>query len=110
MLAHAFGHLLRARGVKPHAVDRKSSDVTDAGAMRVLFATVRPTLVLNCAAYTKVDLAEQEEAIAIGVNGMAVETLARLCREHNAALVHYSTDFVFDGAGRRPYRPDDPTN
>ena len=110
MLAHAFGHVLRERGAEPRLVDRKSADVTDAEAMRRLFDAARPTLVLNCAAYTKVDQAEQEEPLAIGVNGMAVETLAKLCRQHDAALVHYSTDFVFDGKGRRPYRPDDATN
>ena len=110
MLAHAFGRVLRARGVEPHLVDRNSGDVTDPAAMSRLFETVRPTLVINCAAYTKVDLAEQEEATAINVNGIAVGTLGELCRRYDAALVHYSTDFVFDGAGRRPYRPDDPTH
>jgi dTDP-4-dehydrorhamnose reductase len=110
MLAHAFAHVLRARGVEPRLVDRKAADVTDEGAMGRLFESSRPTLVLNCAAYTKVDLAEQEEAAADAVNGHAVGTLARLCRRHGALVVHFSTDFVFDGTGRRPYRPDDPTN
>jgi dTDP-4-dehydrorhamnose reductase len=64
-------------------------------------------MVINCAAYTNVDGAETEEALANEVNGIAVGNLARTCRQRGALLVHYSTDYVFNGKGTRPYRPGD---
>src|SRR5207248_604464 len=69
-----------------------------------------PTLVLNCGAYTKVDLCEQNEAVANSINGQAVGMLALLSKRHGFRLVHYSTDFVFDGFAQRPYCPEDSTN
>ncbi len=64
--------------------------------------------MLNCAAYTKVDLAEKETAAANAINGTGVGLLAKLCKEHGATLVHYSTDYVFDGSLSRPRKPGDP--
>jgi dTDP-4-dehydrorhamnose reductase len=108
MLAHAFRHLLAGRGLPFVAPPRAELDVTDAGSLGRAFAAHRPTLVLNCAAHTKVDLCEEQEALADAINGRAVGTLATLAGEYGAKLVHYSTDFVFDGAGTVPYRPADP--
>lgn len=110
MLAHALLRSLNRRGKTAIALSRAALDITDERALTEAFRTHRPTLVLNCAAHTKVDLCEQQEPLANAINGTAVGTLARLCREYGAALVHYSTDFVFDGRGTRPYRPDDPVN
>lgn len=66
---------------------------------------VRPgiTRVINCAAYTDVDGAETNEALAAAINGTGVGALARRCREVGAALIHFGTDYVFDGAASRPY-------
>jgi dTDP-4-dehydrorhamnose reductase len=108
MLGRALAASLRRRGVEPVALPRASFDIADESSVRAAFDRHRPTLVLNCAAHTKVDLCEDEPEKADAINGRAVGTLARACREHGAALVHYSTDFVFDGKSRRPYRPDDP--
>jgi dTDP-4-dehydrorhamnose reductase len=108
MLAAALRRALEQRGVKPHVFARTGCDVTDEGALRKLFDAVHPTLVLNCAAYTKVDLAENESELATRVNGIGAEILARVCHARGAKLVHYSTDYVFDGTLRRPLRPDDP--
>jgi dTDP-4-dehydrorhamnose reductase len=108
MLAHALVRALRARGKSAVAIDRAALDVTNAGAVRAAFDTHRPTLLLNCAAHTKVDLCEEQRELADAINGRAVGNLARAAREHGTTLVHYSTDFVFDGSGTRPYRPDDP--
>ena len=108
MLATALRQALERRGVKPHVVDRAACDVADEGAVDELFELRRPSLVLNCAAYTKVDLAEQEPDAANRVNGSGPGVLARACRACGAKLVHYSTDYVFDGTLRRPLRPDDP--
>lgn len=69
----------------------------------------RPALVLNAVAHTAVDRAEDEPAIAERVNAEAVGELAQACRRHDAKLVHYSTDYVFDGRLRRPIREDDAT-
>lgn len=74
-----------------------------------LLAEVRPALVVNAAAYTAVDRAEQEQDLAATINAEAVGELGRLASRAGIPVVHYSTDFVFDGAGDRPYREDDPT-
>jgi dTDP-4-dehydrorhamnose reductase len=66
-------------------------------------------VVINCAAYTDVDGAEVDESAATAVNGEGVGALAERCREVGALLVHYSTDYVFDGEGTAPYATDHPT-
>lgn len=68
-----------------------------------------PRLVINCAAYTNVDQAESEPDKADRINAAAVGTLARLCRDRGVTLVHYSTDYVFDGRAAAPYPVDAPT-
>lgn len=108
MLAHAFHQTLGSRGRSATLVGRAECDVADEGGVAALFERVRPTLVINCAAYTKVDLAEKEVEQADRANGVGPGVLARACRRHDAALVHFSTDYVFDGTIRRPLRPDDP--
>jgi dTDP-4-dehydrorhamnose reductase len=65
-------------------------------------------VIVNAAAYTAVDLAEREESLALAVNGEAPGVMARWAAARGALLVHYSTDYVFDGSGDRPWRPDDP--
>jgi dTDP-4-dehydrorhamnose reductase len=108
MLAHAFQEVLGSRGVDATFVGRAECDVADVQSVETTFERVKPTLLINCAAYTKVDLAEKEtEAARLG-NAVAPGVLADACRRHGAALVHFSTDYVFDGSLRRPRRPDDP--
>ena len=107
MLANALGRALGARAKSAVQIDRDVLDITDPDAVAAAFERYRPTLVLNCAAYTAVDKAEAEEESAAAVNGKAVGILASECRKHGAKLVHYSTDFVFDGKSDRPYRPGD---
>lgn len=108
MLAAALARTLRERGHAPVLLDRGGLDVTNAGAIGDTFARHVPTLVFNCAAYTKVDLAEQEPEIANRVNGEAAGRLAFEAMRCGAKFVHYSTDYVFDGTLRRPLRQDDP--
>ena len=108
MLATALRRTLEQRGVKAHVLDRAACDVTDERNVDDAFELRRPTLVLNCAAYTKVDLAEKETELANRVNGTGAKNLARGCAACGAKLVHFSTDYVFDGTLRRPLRPDDP--
>jgi dTDP-4-dehydrorhamnose reductase len=110
MLAKALALALAKRGVAPVLLDRAALDVSRADDVRRAFDQYRPTVVLNCAAHTKVDLCEEQEDLASAINGAGAEHLARSAKGHGASLVHYSTDFVFDGSATRPYRPDDPVN
>lgn len=82
-------------------------DITDAAAVRRNVAAA--DVVMNCAAYTQVDAAETDEARAHAVNAVGPGNLARACAEVGADLVHVSTDYVFNGAGRTPYEVDDAT-
>lgn len=97
------------RGEDIVAASRSELDVTDAAAVAALVERVRPTVIINCAAYTKVDDAETHEALANAINGSAVEHLAHAADRVDALLVHISTDFVFDGAKRTPYEINDAT-
>ena len=99
---------LRRRGAEVLAADRRRADISDTGAVAALAARFGAGTVYNCAAYTDVDGCESEPEAAMEVNGRAPARLAaalpRDCR-----LIHVSTDYVFDGAGRRPYREEDAT-
>jgi dTDP-4-dehydrorhamnose reductase len=93
------------------AADRSVCDLRDPAAVRAVIGRAlagRPGVVFNAAAYTDVDRAEAEGDLAYAVNAVAVEALASAAREAGAALVHYSTDFVFDGERERPYDEFDP--
>lgn len=84
-------------------------DFSEVGGLDKLVAEHSPDLVLNAVAHTAVDRAEDEPALAQRVNADAVRELADACRRQGARLVHYSTDYVFGGEGRRPWREDDDT-
>ena len=84
-------------------------DFEPPGALDALVREHRPQLVLNAVAHTAVDRAEDEPALAHRINAEAVAELAQACKRQGAKLVHYSTDYVFDGRLRRPIREDDPT-
>lgn len=91
------------------ALDRHGLDLTSADAIRERCREVKPGLILNAAAYTAVDKAESEPDLAMSINGTAPGILAEEANRVDAALIHYSTDYVFDGAVSRPYRETDPT-
>ncbi len=101
---------LAARGEPVIALSRRDLDVTDSRLVSAAVAEHAPDVIVNCAAYTKVDLAESEEAAANEINGSAVELIADAANEAGALLVQVSTDFVFDGAKREPYEVEDSTN
>lgn len=82
-------------------------DITDEAAIEAYFAAHAIDMVVNCAAYTAVDRAEDDEANARRINAMAPALLATACKRHGARLVHVSTDYVFDGDKNTPYREDD---
>jgi dTDP-4-dehydrorhamnose reductase len=87
-----------------HQVDLAAPD-----SIALLFDEVRPRVVVNAAAYTAVDQAETEVERATAVNGDAPGIIGELARLQGAAVVHYSTDYVFDGGANHPYREEDPT-
>ncbi len=89
------------------AGDRAEIDVTDGGAVAALVSRVRPDTVFNAAAWNRVDVAESEPGAAFAVNASGPYFLARVARDAGALLVHYSTDYVFDGTASRPYREED---
>lgn len=74
------------------------------------FKSMQPDIVINCAAYTAVDKAEQDTVVADAINHLAIATLASLCAESGAKLVHISTDYVFDGTSPIAYKEDDKPN
>jgi dTDP-4-dehydrorhamnose reductase len=92
------------------AFARNEVDITDPAAVRAAVAAARPDVIVNGAAANAVDAAEDDPIPALRVNAFAVETLAGAALRCGATLVHYSTDFVFDGATDRPYTEDDPPN
>ena len=85
-------------------------DVADESAVRAAFDELRPEAVINCAAYNNVDAAEDNPVETLNVNAFGVLSLARAAAAHSAALVHYSSDFVFDGTTSRPYTEEDLPN
>jgi dTDP-4-dehydrorhamnose reductase len=95
------------------ALDARSEalcgDLTRLEALAATVAQVRPDVIVNAAAYTAVDRAESEPERARTVNALAPGVLARAAARHGAWLVHYSTDYVFDGSGQQPWRESDPT-
>lgn len=80
------------------------------GLVRNFFKGYHPQYLINCAAYTAVDRAEQERDKAFQVNGEAVGVLAAICKEQDCRFIHISTDYVFDGTATVPYKEDSPTN
>lgn len=92
------------------ALGREELDLTATGAIRRTMRDVRPDIVVNAAAYTAVDRAEQEPDIALAINGTAPGLIAEEARRLGAFVVHYSTDYVFDGTKRTPYRETDTPN
>ncbi|WP_433436806.1 dTDP-4-dehydrorhamnose reductase [Nonomuraea sp. CA-141351] len=88
------------------ALGRAELDLRDRRAVRDFVSAYRPRAVINCAAWTAVDDAETHEAEALAVNGHAVRWLAEACHLAGARLVHVSTDYVFDGTAKKPYRED----
>lgn len=83
-------------------------DVTDLASLEGAFVALRPHLVVNAVAYTAVDRAEEEPELATAINATAVGVLGELAARHGAAVVHFSTDYVYSGQTDRPWREDDP--
>ena len=112
-LGFTLENALKALG-EVKALNRSEADFSNAFALRETLLPVikkfQPHVIVNAAAYTAVDKAQTEQTIALQVNAQSVGVLAELAQSVNAVLVHYSTDYVFDGAGDRPWLESDQTN
>jgi len=112
--AGQLGHELAARLHQPHfeltALTRHDLDFSELDALKPLIEHLKPHWIINAAAYTAVDKAEQEPQLAHKVNAHLPGLLAELARAQDAALVHYSSDYVFNGLAARPYLEKDPTD
>lgn len=99
--------VFREHGYEITAFSRSAVDVTSPERVEEVLAKLDPSVVLNAAAYNQVDLAEREPQAAYAANALAVRNLALACRQVDAQLVHFSTDYVFDGKAGRPYTEKD---
>lgn len=91
------------------ALDRSQMDLANLDQVRDVIRSIKPDLIINPAAYTAVDKAESEPELAMRINGEAPGVMAQEAKKLGAAMIHYSTDYVFDGTKTTPYTEDDPT-
>ncbi len=103
MLGQDMTALLTCSGEQVSTFTRHDLDITDTAAVAAAVQAAKPDVIVNCAAWTAVDDAEAHQDAALAVNGHAVEGMAVACAEAGVALVHLSTDYVFDGAASSPY-------
>jgi len=109
MLGQAVVAEARSRGWAALGLSHAQADVTDRERLLYWADAFRPEAVVNCAAFTRVDDCEKETERAFAVNGEAVAHAAAAAAKAGARLIHVSTDYVFDGEARQPYREDAPT-
>lgn len=93
-----------------HYFNSKELDITNTAQVNEMMSKITPDIVINAAAYTAVDKAEEDAEQAYFVNEKGVKNIAMACQVNNAKLIHVSTDFVFDGTKNTPYLPSDKTN
>lgn len=109
MLAHDLVHVLK-QGHEVIAPPEKDLDITKRGDILRNIKELKPDMVINCAAYTQVDKAEEEREKAFLINGIGVQNISLICSDRGIPLCHISTDYVFDGKKQAPYTPFDNTN
>lgn len=93
-----------------YACDKDTVDITDSSAVQNLLKEKKPDIVINCAAYTNVDDAESEEELCRSINVDGVKNIAAVCKQINCALVHISSDYIFDGEKTEGYAETDMPN
>lgn len=110
MLGQAVTREFQGRNHTVTALSHARLDITGLAAVKQALAEYTPEVIINCAAYTKVDQAETDYEAAVQVNALGVRNLALACKETGAVLVHISTDYVFDGRQNEPWRIYDERN
>ena len=108
-VGHELGRSLQGLG-EIVALDRSQMDLADLDQVRDVIRQIKPNLIVNPAAYTAVDKAESEPALASLINGQAPAVMAEEAQKLGAAMIHYSTDYVFDGSKSTPYSEQDTPN
>lgn len=96
------------RGIEAIGVDVEEMDITDAAACERVITEAKADAVIHCAAYTAVDAAEDNEDLCRKVNAEGTRNIAEVCRKLDIKMMYFSTDYVFNGQGERPWEPDDP--
>lgn len=109
-LGYDVARVLAQRGIEYRGTSSKELDITDRATVEHLMQSYRPDAVIHCAAYTKVDLAEDEPERCWAVNADGTRNLAAACREIGAKMLYISTDYVFPGTGEQFRRTDDPVS
>lgn len=102
-LGKAFARLCEVRGITYRLLTRQEMDITDSVSVNAVLAELKPWAVINAAGYVRVDEAEREPHICLKINTEGAEILATACAKHNAALLTFSSDLVFNGAATNPY-------
>ncbi|MGN0322482.1 MAG: dTDP-4-dehydrorhamnose reductase [Oliverpabstia sp.] len=107
-LGHDVMNELARRGYEGVGVDVEEMDITDAAAVDRVIKESHVDSVVHCAAWTAVDAAEDNVEVCRKVNSLGTENIAKVCKELDIPMIYFSTDYVFDGQGTRPWEPDDP--
>ena len=106
-LGHDLVNEMEKRGLTPVGVDVEEMDITDRAACERVIAEANVEAVMHCAAYTAVDAAEDQIELCRRINAEGTKNIAEICKRLDLKLMYISTDYVFDGQGTRPWKPDD---
>ena len=109
MLGEDLCPVLENKGYDVVKTDVDIMDITSPTSIEKMFFLEKPDIVIHCAAYTNVDKAEEDIKTARLINVNGTENVAKACSKYNATMVYISTDYVFDGQGNKPYKPNDKT-
>ncbi len=109
-LATELGRLVNVGGLPVYCAGRDEADLSVPGQCSALIEMIQPSIVINAAAYTTVDKAEDEVDLAMQINGKALGEIAQACARLVVPVIHISTDYVFDGSGTRAWRESDPVS
>lgn len=107
-LGRAFARHFQKNDQRHYCLSKAQFNIADPDQVHSVIKELKPTVVINCAAFNNVDLAQNCPQDALAVNAHGVAALAQICRDQNIFLVHYSTDYVFDGEKTAPYEEKDP--
>lgn len=106
-LATAIRHHLLSQVFQVTLLNHSELDIVDHDSIQRAISQYRPDIIINTAAYTAVDKAEQEVKLAMDINALGAKNLALACQQHQLALIHLSTDYIFDGKNSHAYQEDD---
>lgn len=108
-LGYDVCRVLEERKIEYAGLGSKDCDITSFKAVQETFERIKPDAVVHCAAYTKVDAAEDNKELCRAINADGTRNIAEMCRQTGAKMIYISTDYVFPGDGDKYYQPDDPT-